>query len=407
MKRNTVLVVLAVLAAAVLFFNPLRLFQNRGAAARRPSADPALLDPLLRYAESSYQTPEDYLIKSLSDHDIVFLGEFYKIKQNVQLVSALVPRLAAAGVRNLGLEYALSDSQKDIDALLASPSWDESRARGILIDWIPTWGYQEYISILAAAWKENRVLPEGSPPFRVVGLNVRQNWDLLKTDSDARNPETVKRILAYGIPDKHMAEVIDREFLSKGKKALVFCGIQHSFTRYRSREYEKQAAEMRLGETRRAGNIVFDRIGGRAFTVMLHAPWPDKNERTGLAYAAGGAIDALIDSLPEGRKDAGYDTAGTPLGALHVTSASYLSGYKSLALSDLCDGYVIQGPLADYQAVTPIADFVPADKAEQAIRNFPGVKPQSLTLKDLNQAIFQDVKAVDDALAPFRGKRAR
>jgi hypothetical protein len=106
-------------------------------------------------------------------------------------------------------------------------------------------------------------------------------------------------------------------------------------------------------------------------------------------------------------KEAGYDTAGTPLGALPVTSASYLSGYKSLTLSDLCDGYVIQGPLADYQVVTPIVDFVPADRAEQAIRNFPGVKPPSLTLNGVNQAIVEDVKAVDGALAPFRGKRAR
>ncbi|MBE3133469.1 MAG: hypothetical protein IMZ55_08335, partial [Acidobacteria bacterium] len=133
MKRNTVLVILVVLAVALFLFNPLKLLQNRDAAVRRPSTDPALLDPLLRYAEASYQTPEDYVIHSLADHDIVFLGEFYKIKQNVRLVSALVPRLAAAGVRNLGFEYALSDSQRDIDALLASPSWDETRARGILI----------------------------------------------------------------------------------------------------------------------------------------------------------------------------------------------------------------------------------------------------------------------------------
>lgn len=407
MKRNTVLIVLVAVAAALFLFNPLKLLQNRGGAARRPQAPPSVLDPLLRYAESSFQAPEEYIIKSLAAHDIVFLGELYKLKQNVRLVSALVPRLASAGVMNLGIEYALSDSQKDIDALLSSPAWDEGRARGILIDWIPTWGYREYVDILEAAWKVNRGLPKGSPPFRVVGLNVRQNWELLKTDRDARDPETVRRILAYGIPDAHMAEVIERELTSKGEKALVFCGIQHSFTRFRSREYEKQAAQMKLGESRRTGNIVFDRIGARAFTVMLHAPWPDKNERSGLAYAAGGAIDALIDGLPEGKRAAGYDTAGTPLGALPVTSASYLSGYKSLTLSDLCDGYVIQGPLADYQVVTPIADFVPADKAEQAIKNFPGVKPAALTLSSLNQAIFDDVKAVDAAIAPFRGKRAR
>ena len=54
-------------------------------------------------------------------HDIVFLGEFFKIRQNVQLVAALIPRLYAAGVRNLGIEYALSDDQEEIDALRDRP----------------------------------------------------------------------------------------------------------------------------------------------------------------------------------------------------------------------------------------------------------------------------------------------
>jgi len=407
MKKNTVLIILVVLAAALFLFNPLKLLQNRSATARRPTVEQALLSSLVRDADSRSLAPADYIVRCFDGHDVVFLGEFYKISQHVRLVSSLIPRLASAGVKNLGFEYALADSQKDIDALLGALSWDENRARGVLMDWIPTWGYQEYIDILKAAWELNRGLPKGAAPFRVVGLNVRQNWELLKTEKDARDPATVQRIFAYGIPDAYMAEVIQREFTSRGAKALVFCGAQHSFTRYRSREYEKQAADMRLAETRRTGNIVFDRIGGRAFTVMLHAPWPDKTARTGLAWAAGGVIDALIEKLPPERRNAGYDTAGTPLGGLPVTSPSYLAGYKSLALSDLCDGYVILGPLSDYRAVTPIADFVPADRAEQAVRNFPGVKPPSLTLKDVNQAIVDDAKAVDEALAPFRGGPAR
>ena len=407
MKRNTVLVILVALVAVLFLVNPFKFFQNRAAGAGRPQVSATSLDPIVEFAASSRRSPADYVLACFDRHDIVFLGEFYKIRQNVQLVATLVPRLAAAGIRSLAVEYALSDSQADIDALLAAPSWQEARARAILIDWIPTWGYQEYIDIFRAAWEVNRGLLGGAPRFRIVGLNVRQNWELLKTDRDARDPATVRRILAFGIPDAHMAEVILRELAADGGKSLVFCGTQHAFTRFRSREYEKSASEMKLSETRRAGNIVFDRIGGRAFTVLLHAPWPDRSARGGLAWPAGGLIDALIEKLPADGREAGWDTAGTPIGAVAVTSASYLSGYRSLALSDLCDGYVIQGPLADYRAVTPIADFVPADKAEQAVRNFPGPKPAGITVTDVNTSILDDAKAVDDALARFGRQPAR
>ena len=44
---------------------------------------------------------------------------------------------------------------------------------------------------------------------------------------------------------------------------------------------------MKLDERRRAGNIVHDALGARTFTVMLHAPWPDRRSRTGLSWAAG------------------------------------------------------------------------------------------------------------------------
>ena len=140
---------------------------------------------------------------------------------------------------------------------MTGPAWDESRARAITFDWLVTWGYQEYIDLYKAAWQLNHGLPAGARRFRVVGLNVRQYWEFLKSNKDLGDPQVVAQIFARGVPDAHMAEVIDQEFLQKGEKALVYCGTQHIFTRYRSREYEKNAAAMKLPEIRRAGNIVY------------------------------------------------------------------------------------------------------------------------------------------------------
>jgi len=400
MKRNTLLIIAVAVAGLFLFINPLQ-YLRRGSVSR-PAVESTEVSSLLSYAQANWRSPEDYILSALATHDIVLVGEFYKIRQNVRLVSDLIPRLYTAGVRNLGIEYALSDDQKDIDALVTGPSWDESKARAITFDWLVTWGYQEYIDLYKAAWTVNHGLPAGAKPFRVVGLNVRQHWESLKSERDMSDPKVVARIFSDGVPDAHMAEVIEREFVQKGEKALVYCGTQHIFTRYRSSEYEKNAAEMKLPEVRRAGNIVFEKIGSRAFCIALHAPWPDRGQRSRLAYPAGGAVDALIDALPPDRKSGGWNTAGTPLGALPVNTGDYAIGAPGLTLSGLFDGYVVQGPIGQYTTVTPIADFVRPEDADRASREFPGAKPASITRDQVNQSIADDLKSIQALLASFK-----
>ena len=283
MKRNTLLIALVAVAGLVLVLNPLQFFNRDSGAPHRPVPDPGKLSQLLQFAESTWRSPEDYVLNAFKSHDVVFLGEFFKIKKNVELVSGLVPRLYAAVVRNLGIEYALSDDQARIDSMLTAPAWDEAEARAITFHWLVTWGYHEYIDLYKAAWQVNRTRAAGAKPFRIIGLNVHQNWELLKEQKDLENPSIVAHIFASGVPDAHMADVIDREFTRRSEKALVFCGTQHIFTRYRSRAYEKNAAAMKLPETRRTGNIVYQRIGGRVFAISLHAPWPDATRKMGLA----------------------------------------------------------------------------------------------------------------------------
>jgi hypothetical protein len=403
MKRNTLLIVLVAVAGLVLVLNPLQFFNRGGAAPKRTPPEPGKLSALLQFAESSWRSPEDYVLGAFAKHDIVFLGEFFKIRQNLELVRDLVPRLSAAGVRNLGIEYALSEDQDQVDALVTAPAWDEAKARAISFHWLVTWGYQEYIDLYKAAWQVNASRAAGAKPFRIVGLNVHQNWEYLKTQKDLENPEVVARIFANGVPDVHMADVIDREFTRAGEKALVFCSMQHIFTRYRSGAYEKNAAAMKLAETRRAGNIVYQRIGGRVFSISLHAPWPDLTQKTGLGYPVDGAVDALVDALPAARRNAGWDTAGTPLGALSLAHSSYAEGGTAGTLADLFDGYIVQGPIAAYQMVTPIRDFVTPATAERAGREFPGVKPAAPpTAEQLNQTIVDDVEALAKVLAQFK-----
>jgi hypothetical protein len=401
MKRNNLLIVVVVVAAIFLLFNPLKFLTGNKDAVARPSPNVAIMDPLLQFAQQSWRSPQDYVIASLQQHDIVFLGEFYKISQNAALVKDLVPRLYAAGIRNLGIEYALSDDQKDIDALVTAPTWNEAGARAIIFDWVVTWGYQEYVDLFKAAWQVNSTRPAGAAPFRIVGLNVRQDWSVLTTEKDLSDPTVVARMYAKGVPDAHMAEVIQKEFLQKGLKALIYTGTQHAFTRYHSVEYEKNAASMKLPEIRRAGNIVAAAAPGRVYTIALHAPWPDTSQKSGLGYPVGGSIDSLIDALPDGKKSGGWDLAGTPMGRLSIAGSSYASP-AATTLADLFDGYIVQGPLREYTAVTAIPDFIRPQDADRASQEFPGVKAAPMTAKQVQAAILQDVDMLQKALGQFQ-----
>jgi hypothetical protein len=402
MKRNTLLFVVIAIAAFFMIFNPVKSCQDRNPTVSLPVQKQDDLATLVAWASSAWRSPAEEVVRSFDAHDVVFLGEFYKIREHAVLVKNLIPALCTAGVRNLGIEYALSESQPDIDALLAAPVWNEAEARRITFTWVVTWGFQEYLDIYRAAWEVNRSLTPGERPFRIVGLSVRQNWEYLHSERDLEDAEALKKILANGVPDEHMAEMIQREFLDRGEKALVYCGLQHAFTRYRSTEYEKNMKDKGFAETRRAGTILFDRVGGRVATLALHAPWPDSSQQTGLAYPAGGMIDSLLLALPPGKQAAGWDTAGTPLGLLPVDSGGYATGHEHLTLAGLCDGYVATGPLNTLHAATAIADFVPADAADYAVKNFPGVRPAKLDVKMINAAIVEEAQALEQALRRFK-----
>lgn len=402
MKRSTILYILIGVMLVFTFLTPLRTCQGRTADVSMRPQDKEQIARLAAWASSAWRSPAEAVIRSFDTHEVVFLGEFYKIREHALLVGELLPALRDAGVYTLASEYALSESQADIDALIAAPAWDEAKARRITFTWVVTWGFQEYVDLYRAAWQLNRGLAPGERPLRIVALGVRQNWELVKTERDLRDKETLHGILANGIPDEHMAEVIQREVLDRGERALVYCNLQHAFTRYRVTDFEKNMREAGFAETRRAGAILYDRVGARVATLALHTPWPDGTQPTGVAWPLDGTIDALLAALPADKQAGGWDTAGTPLGELPITSGGYAVGHKGLTLAGLCDGYVATGPLTTLHAATAIADFVPADAADYAVKNFPGPKPANLDAAAVNAAIAEEARALEQALRRFK-----
>lgn len=331
-----------------------------------PVLDKTIKDGLLDYLKKNFKNPEEYVLSKFKDHDIIFIGEYHRIKHDVDLISRLIPLLYKVGVYNLGIEFGAYHDQDRVDKLIQAETYDADAAREIMFHFSSFWGYQEYMDIYRAAWDVNHGLPQGTPRFRVVNLNARADWSYIKTPEDRNNPEIMKKVFFEGESDEFMAKTIIKEFIEKDQKALVYSGIHHAFTRYKQPIVDK-GKFVRYTE-KRTGNLIYNRLGERVFTIFLHAPWSDKNYQNEI-YPVDGVIDALLFDSP--LRPVGFDLAGTPFGELGAKDSYYAQGYEPFALKMYCDGYIYTKAISQYQGVTTDENFITEKNFKQAIEQIP------------------------------------
>ena len=324
---------------------------------------------LTQYLKQHWMRPEEYVVSKFTDHDIVFLGEYHRIKHDVQLVHSLIPRLYEAGVHNLGIEFGAYEYQDRADRLTTAETYDEDLARGLMFEFAPYWGFKEYMDIYRAAWELNRRLPPGAPRFRVVNLGYKARFDLV---TENMTTEDWQRVWHKGDPDQHMADVIVREFVERGEKALIYSGSHHAFTRYRQPLYSFEEKKLARLNDSRMGNLVRARMPDRVFNIFLHSPWATKEGFESHSYPAGGAIDRVMLGFKDTR--VGFDVRGTPFGQLQDEGTYYALGYEGFKLEDFCDGYIYQRHFADYEGCSVDPAFITEGNFQEAVAWLPNAE---------------------------------
>jgi len=372
-----------------------------------PFANPAwrnertTTETLTAYIRTDHLPPEDYVISKFKDHDVVFLGEFHRIRHDVEFVQNLIPRLYQAGVFTLAIEFARREDQPLIDQLLNGATYDESLARQIAFNQYVFWGYQEYVDIYKAAWKLNQQLPKNKRRFRILGVNCSPDWSLVQKQEDLENNPEVMTKVWRGCGETQWGKVILDEVVAKGEKALVYSGMHHAFTQYRQPLYNTATHGFAGFGDVRMGNYVYNAIGKRAITICLHAVWiSSEGYDAPDVYAADGYIDAAMAKVAPAITRVGFDTIGTPFGDLPGTTSIYKYGYKDFVLSTFCDGYIYQGPLSAYEGVTPIKDFINEANLATAQAQAPNPKFRHASAEEFNRAIAADTD-MQRRLAPL------
>ncbi len=353
-----------------------------------PSIDPALQSKLAAWLEVEGETPENYVVGLFSDHDVVFLGEQHRVKQDALLVQSLIEPLYKVGVRVLATEFGRREDQAEIDSLLAAPEWDEDLAREIAFRQFVWWGYREYVDIYRSAWKLNQGLPDGVPQFRILGINDSPDWSFVTTDAGRDDPAVMRKVWRGG-GEEHWADVI-LDAVRSGEQVLVHCGIHHAFTEYRQ-PVVIDGEFRRFDSSLRCGNHVFAALGKGAVTVFLHAPWNGpEGYGSRMRHPADGVIDALM--LAEGPRPVGFDLADGPFGELRVEDAVYRHGYEDFKLADFCDGWIYMKPISEYAGVTPIPGWVNESNLEFARAQSPNPSFRQASVEEFNEGITQDAQ---------------
>lgn len=311
-------------------------------------------------------SPAEYLISKFDTADVVLVGEDHAIAQDLTFIASLVPKLYAAGITNLVMEFGAAEDQAALDRLVTAPTYDAATARQLMFHYNVMWSWKEYRDIYRAVWSFNRSLPAGKPPFRIVNMSYVYDWSGF---TGIRTPMTMQRVFRRGAIEQFRTDVISRQVLDRGEKALVLTGTIHAFTRFSLPQTQSDADGFCEPTANSLGNRLFRTYGTRIANVMLHQSLPAlPGQSRAFEQPGGGAVEQIMHL--DGNRPVGFDLRGAPMGSIHDHS-SYALCDRELTLGDLFDGYVFLVPFSEARAATPDPSFIDETNIGPVIEQFP------------------------------------
>lgn len=324
------------------------------------------LDVLAACLSNEGMAPDDYLISKFNDADIILLGEDHGVKENLDFVRNLIPKLYQKGIYMLGMEFGAYEDQAQLDSLINAPEYDEQLARELMFNYNTRWAIAEYMSIYKAAWEWNRSLPEGAKKFRVLNISYCYNWSEFE---GARTPENMKKVFPLGNTEDFRCSLLEREVLVLNQKILVLTGTPHAFTFYHFPLYDYTSPGFVRYEERFLGNLLYSKYGERVLSVALHQPFPNyPNHQPGWVSPVAGEFEVLMRKA--NNKAVGFDLKNTPLGKLRDNSY-YSMGYTNFTLADLFDGYIFLKPIKELSSCSVDYKFMDEMNWDRAVSNNP------------------------------------
>ncbi len=330
-KIITVVTVFWSLCAAIAFAEPQTTNKepNQPAPIDVRDIKDANLSPYLAYLKQYAKSPIEYVLDKFKEHNVVMLGEMHGIRENLEFVRDLIePLYHKAGVRYFAMETLKSKNITLANQLVTSKEYDQQLALRIFRDYgWPTWGYKEYMDIIKAIWELNSKLPSQAKRFKVIPLS--SDWDAydLVSGSWSNADEHTH--------EQHMANVLAREVLDKGEKAIVLIGYHHTFTRYR----QPLVKDGKLVGERppRFGHMLYKKYGDQIFPICLHLKHAGPELATKQPSSTHPVFIDFLERIFKlnDNQPVGFDTEKSPFADLRDRGSYYFVFQTKVVFSDI------------------------------------------------------------------------
>ncbi|HAX06175.1 MAG TPA: hypothetical protein DCX77_10900 [Acidimicrobiaceae bacterium] len=364
---------------------------------RLSSIDPGHLDLVIDEISLAGREPVDYVSDLFSHHEIVFVGHNVPSRKTGLFLQELIPAVNTAGVNLLGIEWACMDDQSLLDELVNADQFDEGIARSALFRWGLRYhfAFVEYLDILRAVWAVNRTRVPSSPPFRIVALDYDIDIDAVTASADLLSPYAWEHLRPRGPASRHMADVLLKEFVGHGHKALVLTKTGNALTRMRRRPHttmDQIDTEVVDGRVVGCGNHVYSAIADQAATVLLHQPLTADGEHGLFTLPADGYLDAAFAHTNNPHFPVAFDVNSGPIGRLPC-STSIDNG----DISQLAHGWIFLERPKDVRGPTPLQGLVDETNIDEARRWSldPQLRQPDSTTRDFDIAIKNTAAAAE------------
>lgn len=347
---------------------------------------------LLKYWVEHPKSPTEYVIDTFNKGKRwVILGEFHRVKHDVQLVLDLIPALhRRTGVRCIAFEFISAEGTKEANRLVTQKTFDRAKALDFFKRQVPDWCYNEYFSVLETVWRSNCEVGESRGMFGIVGLGAGTDWEIVNYGNIKSSK---KELIRQHNCDEFMGKTLEKEVMKKNISALIYVGDAHAVAKYKAYWVGTSRQLVRMGNyVHREPYMPY------IWTIKLHAPVSISGGPC--LYPFDGRLDRLMVQYG---KAIGFDVNDTPFGIIKDSRAK---PYTRLAYSfgELVDGYIMHPmPILEYEGVTRIKDWVSNEKEYRWFwRHFPS-KSGSRKLSKMSLEEYQEkADEIHDAGGVFK-----
>lgn len=321
----------------------------------------------LKSIDNENSDPFKFVADKFDNHSIVFLGELHKRKQDLDFFSKLILYLYETKKINvIGWEFGAAEYQKDADSLVTASEFDRKKAIAIMRNSMYFWCYEEYLNIFKTIWQINKTITQDKEKIRFLQLNRPYNPRLLNSPDKNIRLEEIKK----GNFDNTLPGIVEKEVIQQNKKILIYCGLHHSLTKFKTPKF------FFLKDNMRAGQMLYEKYPDKIFQICILPPFPPRwflykelthNQKYKLVYPFDAVFNQMYDSL---KRSFAVNTKDSAFANLKDYNSFYaFDTWGGIKLKNFCDGIIMLNSFDQIEPVNFITDWVTTDEELIQVKN--------------------------------------